>query len=122
MENLFNEEYDITAKEYSRILSSLYNASYLNREHSQLLLTYLSDTPFTEFLNSGVPEEVAFSHKIGEEFEKSVFLDSGIAYVPNRPYLITVMVDTSANNGGVEKAKEIMKTVSEKAYNYVANY
>lgn len=122
MEELFDREYDITAKEYSRIFSALFNASYLNREHSQLLLQYLAETPFTEFIDAGVPEDVTFSHKIGEEFEKSIFLDSGIVYVPNRPYLITIMIDTSANNGGVEKAKEIMKTLSEKAYTYVATY
>lgn len=122
MENLFNETYDITAKEYSRIFSSLFNASYLDRQHSQLLLMYLTETPFTDFIDAGVPEEVLFSHKIGEEFEKSIFLDSGIVYVPNRPYLITIMVDTSAHNGGVEKAQEIMKTLSEKAYTYVAEY
>jgi beta-lactamase class A len=122
MEDLFDKEYDITAKEYSRIFSALFNASYLNREHSQLLLQYLAETPFTEFIDAGVPEDVTFSHKIGEEFEKSVFLDSGIVYVPDRPYLITIMVDTSANNGGVDKAKEIMKTLSQKAYTYVATY
>ncbi|MEY2640996.1 MAG: hypothetical protein RL150_389 [Candidatus Parcubacteria bacterium] len=122
MGELFDKEYDITAKEYSRIFSALFNASYLDREHSQMLLTYLAETPFTEFIDSGIPDDVVFSHKIGEEFEKSVFLDSGIVYVPNRPYLITIMVDTSANDGGVEKAKEIMKTLSEKAYNYVASY
>ncbi len=122
MENLFDKEYDITAKEYSRIFSALFNASYLDRTHSQLLLEYLAETPFTEFLDAGVPENITFSHKIGEEFEKSVFLDSGIVYTPHRPYLLTIMVDTSANNGGVEKAKEIMKTLSEKAYTYVATY
>ncbi len=122
MEDLFDKEYDITAKEYSRIFSALYNASYLDREHSQRLLEFLSETPFTDFIDAGVPSEIKFSHKIGEEFEKSIFLDSGIVYVPNRPYLITIMVDTSANNSGVEKAKEIMRTLSEKIYNYVATY
>jgi beta-lactamase class A len=122
MENLFNEEYDITAKEYSRIFNALFNASYLDRKHSQMLLEYLAETPFTEFIDSGVPEDIVFSHKIGEEFERSIFLDSGIVYVPDRPYLITIMVDTSANGGGVIKAQEIMKVLSEKAYNYVATY
>ena len=120
MEQLFNENYDITAKEYSRIFRSLYTASYLNRENSQTILSWLAQTPFNEFLQAGTPSDVLFSHKIGEEFEQVIFLDSGIVYVPNRPYLITVMVEV-ADGYGVEKAQEIMKELSESAYTYVAN-
>ncbi len=119
MEKFFDENYDITAKEYSHIFRALYSASYLNRENSQKILQWLSETRFDELLKSGVPDGVLFSHKIGEEFEESVFLDSGIVYVPNRPYLLTVMV--KAQSGGIEKAKEIMKALSHSAYDYVAN-
>jgi beta-lactamase class A len=120
MEELFNKEYNITAKEYSRIFRSLYNASYLKRDNSQQVLKWLSDTKFDEFLGAGIPDEVLFSHKIGEEFKEVVFLDSGIVYVPNKPYLITVMVEVE-DNGGAERAKEIMKELSTTAYDYVAN-
>lgn len=120
MEQLFNENYDITAKEYSRIFRALYTASYLNRENSQQILSWLSQTSFDEFLQSGVPSDILFSYKIGEEFEQVIFLDSGIVYVPNRPYLITVMVEV-ADGYGVEKAQEIMKELSSSAYTYVAS-
>lgn len=120
METLFDENYDITAKEYSRIPRALYSASYLNRENSQKILTWLSETSFNEFLNAGVPPEVLFSHKIGEAFEAKAFLDSGIVYVPNRSYLITVMIEVE-DGSGVEKAQEIMRELSKVAYTYVAN-
>ncbi len=120
MEELYNQDYNITAKEYSRVFRALYNASYLNREHSQQLLEWLSGTPFGDFLDAGVPETILFSHKIGEEYEEVVFLDSGIFYVPNRPCLITVMVEVG-DGGGVEQAKQIMKALSEAAYKYVAS-
>src|SRR3989338_732460 len=120
MEELFNDNYDITAKEYSRIFQALYTASYLNRENSQKILKWLSETPFNELLGNGVPEEVVFSHKIGEAFKVKTFLDSGIVYVPNRPYLITVMIEVGSNSG-VEKAQEIMRELSSAAYTYVAN-
>ncbi len=122
MENLFDKNYDITAKEYSRIFRALYTASYLNRENSQKILKWLSQTNpnFNEFLGAGVPLEVLFSHKIGEQSREVVFLDSGIVYVPNRPYLITVMVQIKDGNGDAE-AKEIMKELSKAAYTYVAN-
>lgn len=120
MEELFNKNYDITAKEYSRIFRALYSASYLNREDSQKLLFWLSETPFSEFLGGEIPADIKFPHKIGEEFEQVVFLDSGIVYVPNRPYLITVMVKVG-DGGGVERAKEITRELSKAAYTYVAN-
>lgn len=121
MEKLFDNNYDITAKEYSRIFRSLYNASYLNKENSQKILSLLSETNFNELIASGLPENTKFSHKIGEEYEEKVFLDSGIVYIPNRPYLLTVMIKVN-DNESIEKASEIMKLISEKSYEYVAKY
>lgn len=119
MEEMYDKDYNITAKEYSRIFRSLYNSSFLSREYSTKLLTWLSETRFNEFLGSGVPAEVPFAHKIGEHDPEVTYLDSGIAYVANRPYLFTVMIQ-SKDSGGREKAKAIMKELSEAAYEYVA--
>ncbi len=120
MEELFDKDYNITAKEYSRIFRALYNASYLNRDNSQKILRWLSETKFNEFLGSGLPQGAVFSHKIGEEYKEVVFLDSGIIYIPNRPCLITVMVEVE-DNGGVARAQEIMRELAKTAYDYVAN-
>jgi beta-lactamase class A len=117
MEKLYNENYDITAREYSRIFRSLYTSSFLSRENSTFLLELLASTRFNEFLDSGIPEDVLFSHKIGEHDPQSTYLDAGIVYVPYRPYLLTVMVNTDR-----EKAKKIMKEISEASYKYVSNY
>lgn len=121
MEDLYNKDYDITAKEYSRIMRSLYTSSFLKREYSTMLLTWLSETPFDDFLGGEVPKNVIFSHKIGEHDPGATYLDSGIVYFPNRPYLLTAMIDTK-NSGGREKAKEIMKELSKASYDYVSNY
>lgn len=120
MEEMYDEDYNITAKEYSRIFRALYSSSFLKREYSQMLLSWLSDTQFNEFLDSGIPDTVPFAHKIGEHDPQQTYLDSGIVYVPNRPYLITVMVD-AAEGGGRETAKKIMQDISTAAYAYVAN-
>ena len=70
---------------------TLYASSYLAEENSQKLLSYLSDSPFDNYIQSGLPQDIAFSHKIGVDTEKKVYLDSGIIYAQNRPYLLTVM-------------------------------
>ncbi|OGZ07958.1 MAG: hypothetical protein A3D65_05145 [Candidatus Lloydbacteria bacterium RIFCSPHIGHO2_02_FULL_50_13] len=121
MEELYNRDYDITAKEYSRIFRSLYVSSYLKREYSTYLLELLKSTSFDEFLTSGIASGVPFSHKIGEHDPERTYLDSGIVYVANRPYLITAMVKVGEGKDK-KRAKEIMKALSQTAYNYVANY
>lgn len=119
LDQLYDANYDITAKEYSRIFRALYSSSYLNRDSSSYLLRVLSETKFNDFLASGIPLDTVFSHKIGEHDPKMTYLDSGIVYIPNRPYLLTVMVDSS-KSGGREEVKKIMKDISMAAYQYVS--
>ncbi|HET8669814.1 MAG TPA: serine hydrolase [Candidatus Saccharimonadales bacterium] len=118
LDDLFNERQEISAKEYSRIFRSLYNSSFLSREGSQQILEWLTQTRFNKTLSSGVPQGTPFAHKIGEDDVEKNYLDSGIVYLPNRPYLITVMVKGQDQ----EKAELIMKQASKAAYDYVKNY
>lgn len=113
---LFDQNYDISPKEYSVLMRSLYASSYLKREYSNMLLDWLTQTPFDYLLGAGIPDNVPFAHKIGEEYQQNVFLDAGIAYVEHRPYLLIVMAESPE---GMPRAKEIMKQVSEAVYDYV---
>lgn len=119
MENLYNQNYDITVREYTRIFNSLYNASFLDREHSNILLEMASQTKFNEFLDARVPDSVLFSHKIGEHDLFRTYLDSGIAYVSNRPYLITVAIEHPENKTRQDAAK-IMQEISQLSYEFVS--
>lgn len=108
----------LSAKRYSAMFRSLYNASYVSEDNSQKLLSYLSQSEFKEFIESALPQDVVFSHKIGIAREQKVFLDSGVVYLKNRPYILTVMIRDTTK----QKAKEIMEDISEKVYNYVKDY
>lgn len=108
----------ISAKKYSIIFRALYNASYLSEENSQKLLSLMTETKFKEYIGSGLPKDIKFSHKIGISDDKEVFLDSGIVYLPKRPYMLTVMINTK----DINLAQKQMKEVSEKVYNYIASY
>ncbi len=108
----------ISAKKYSVIFRALYNASYLSEQNSQKLLNIMTDTPFDEYAGSAIPDNVKFSHKIGVSDERNVFLDAGIAYIPKRPYILTIMIATSDN----EEAKKIMHDISDRVYKYIVNY
>jgi len=109
---------NLSAKRYSVIFRSLYNASYLSEENSQKLLSYLSQSPFKEYIESGLPSGTPFAHKIGTEEEKGIYLDSGIVYAPNKPYTLTIMIQSEKE----QLAQEKMKDISEKVYNYVKEY
>lgn len=125
LEQLATKDGRVSAKEYSRIFRSLYTASYLNREHSQKILTYLNNAKFTYFLRRGVPENITFPHKYGEHAIVNAYSDSGIVYIENRPYIISVMVkgDMKADSDKEErKAADFMYRVSSETYNYFINY
>ncbi|KKS89719.1 MAG: Peptidoglycan-binding domain 1 protein [Parcubacteria group bacterium GW2011_GWF2_43_11] len=120
---LFNEEGKMSAKEYSRFFRSLYTANFLNRENSQKLLEWLDESTFDDYLAQSVPAETPFPHKYGENTIQRVYSDSGIVYIPNRPYLITVMLagnfDASLADD-MERARMFMRRVSEEAYAYMS--
>ena len=108
----------MSAKRYSVILRTLYNASFLSEENSEKLISFLAQEPFREYLGSGLPETVTFAHKIGIDTSRKVYLDSGILYLERRPYILIVMTKEKTQ----EQAQEIMKNISEKVYTYVKDY
>ncbi|HWO07334.1 MAG TPA: serine hydrolase [Candidatus Paceibacterota bacterium] len=118
---LFTPEGRMSAKEYSRILRALYTSSFLSREHSQMLLSYLDESSFNDFLAREIPPDVPFPHKYGENLSLRVFADSGIVYIPKRPYLVSVMVEYPPSRSQEEsaaKARVFMGAVSKSAYEY----
>src|SRR3972149_10232100 len=118
LKQFLSTEGKMSAKQYSVLLRSLYSASYVSENNSQKLLSYLSRSQFNDFLQSGIPADVSFAHKIGIADDTITYLDSGIAYVKSRPYLLTVMVQSKEKT----MADGVMKNISEKVYNYVKDY
>lgn len=109
---------NISAKRYSVILRALYNSSYLSEENSQKIISFLSEEPFRDYIGGGIPDNIVFAHKIGVDTGKKIYLDSGIIYLRNRSYTLTVMTKSKTE----ENAKAIMKDISERVFNYVKEY
>jgi beta-lactamase class A len=118
LDDLFNEKSEVSAKEYARMFRALYNSSFLTRSGSQQILQWLTQTPFNRMLPSGMPAGTTFPHKIGEDNVEKNYLDSGIVYLSNRPYLIAVMIKQHDQ----AKADAIMKQISKAAYEYINGY
>jgi len=119
LQDLYNENGFISAKEYTRILRVLYTSNFLKPENSQKILKCMSDSTFKDFLSQGIPEGVSFAHKYGENVntEYNIFADSGIVYIPKRPYMISVII--KGKDSSIETrtwAKNLMKEISLQAY------
>lgn len=108
----------VSPKNYSSIFRSLYLSSFLSKENSSYILHILTHTIFKDKIVAGVPSTVVVAHKIGvfEEYNssKNVFIDCGIVYVPNRPYILCAFV-----RGTDEEAQKHISTLSKMIYEYV---
>lgn len=120
LDDFFDKEGRVSAKEYSRLFRTLYTSSFLKRENSSLILKWLSESSFNRYLGAGVPDSVIFPHKWGTNRDVHVFADSGIVYAPNRPYILTVMVEDKQAQKDDAKVQELMKTISDTVYRYVS--
>ena len=85
----------ISVKSYASLFRILFNASYLNREMSEMALEILTRTSFKKGLVNRLPTETMVAHKFGiwsaEESEQKQLHDCGIIYAPDNPYLLCLM-------------------------------
>ncbi|OGD56355.1 hypothetical protein A2V71_01410 [Candidatus Berkelbacteria bacterium RBG_13_40_8] len=110
----------ITAKRYSVFFRSLYNSTYLTPEYSQKFLEILREAP-KEYLSSGLPDDTIFVHKTGIRTDEAVYTDAGIIYIPNRPYLLTVMIQKKDKTSAPkEEINNLFKDISGEIYDYVS--
>ena len=109
----------ISAKEYSYFMRVLYNASYLNIEDSEFCTELLSHSDFVQGLVSGLPKDTKVAHKFGEAGDgtNAHFSESGIVYIHNSPYLLTVMTKGKDNTKLPAVISDISKTVFEMVSN-----
>lgn len=110
----------MTAKRYSVFFRSLYNATFLTPEYSQLFLDILKDAP-REYLSQGLPTDIRFMHKTGIRVDETVQADAGIVYLPGRPYLLTAMIQRKDTALGINgEAEKFFSEISKEIYDYVA--
>ena len=122
IEQLGDSQGKTTAKEYSRLYRALYTSSFLTRENSSKILGWLLETDFDKYLASGLPRGTPFANKWGKNTNDNVYHDSGIVYIPGRPYILTVMVQGDGSWNEDALAQDLMHDISEKVYSYIASY
>jgi beta-lactamase class A len=112
----------LTIQKYSIFLRVLYNATYLDRENSESALTLLSETDFSEGIESGVPNNTLVSEKFGEVRMVDVngaligkeVNNCGIVYYPEHPYLLCIMTKGEGDN--VKNLEAVIGSISRIIY------
>lgn len=111
----------ITVKSYAAFFRVLFNASYLNQEMSEKLLSLLSQVEYQNALVRGVNNpQIIISHKFGERtFEATSerqLHDCGIVYYPQKPYLVCIMT----RGQDLSKLSTAIAELSRVVYNSVS--
>ena len=108
-------KYTITPKDYSLFMEALYNASYLTIPASESATELLAQCNFKDGLVKELPQSVKIAHKFGESgtAEMRELHETGIIYLNNNAYLITVMT----RGTDIKKLSETISNISRIAYN-----
>lgn len=104
-------DFPFTAEDYSRFMRAIYNATYLTKEGSEFCAELLSQSVFSDGLRSGVPENIPMAHKFGEAGNGGSFCfsESGIVYLGNTPYLLTIMTRSGSLTGMPSFTRELSR-------------
>jgi len=114
------QDYQMNVKEYAGFFRVLFNASFLNNEHSEQALNLLTHTTFNKGLVAKLPTDVLVAHKFGEYWlegsDERQLHDCGIVYEPNSPYMICIMTRGKNMDLMAETIAEISKLVYDQVH------
>lgn len=111
---------------YATVLAALYNASYLDRTYSERALLLLTETDFTEGIESGIPNGVIVAQKFGEaqiQTNNAIvgkqLSNCGIVYYPHHPYRLCIMLKGSGDH--IKFLEGVLSGISRIVYKDMEN-
>jgi beta-lactamase class A len=117
--DLRDPNFQISARRYSRFILVLYNASYLSKSSSELAMQMLTECSFKDGMVKDLPSNMKVAHKFGEWGNNATnsheLHESGIVYVNDKPYLLTVM--TKGTNA--KQLGDVIGKLSKQVYDVV---
>ena len=114
-----NNIYEITPESTSRLFLSLYLSTILEPEHSEMLLSMLTNTSYDINKYARLPNDVIVAQKYGSYYvnDSRYFHSCGIMYIKDSRILYCIMTEGLAKDEG---EKEIGNIVN-KIYTYVVS-
>lgn len=123
LEQLYDQDAKVSTREYTRLFRALHSATYLDMEASEKLLELLDYSAYKGMIRSGLPDDVKFSHKWGINDVENVYGDSGIVFLKDKTFLISIMVQGKGadHNADQVKAEALIAEAGKRAYEFMAN-
>lgn len=98
-----------TAQEVGLFFKKLYKKEILNKDKTDKLIQYMTNTIFEKWLRMGIPADVLLAHKYGRE--SGTVNDAGIV-LSSKPFVLVIMTD-----GVIEKeADELFPKLTKMLY------
>ena len=115
-----NNPDDTTVQSYSLFLRILFNATYLDRDYSEKLLSLLSQSDFSQGIRSGVPDSVVVAQKFGDaripdsqgNIIGAELQNCGIIYYSDHPYILCIMT----KGANVNDLEQVISGISQIVY------
>ena len=121
--NVADLNYTISAKDYTKFIRVLYNGGYVHRQHSEKILELMHESSFKEGILASISKDAIASTKFGESKKGNLHQihETGVVYVNNTAYVITIMTEGKDVMKLPSVVKEISKTVFDKMSNITYN-
>lgn len=116
---LSGQELPIDVHTYASFFRILYNATYLDRDDSEKILKFLTESTFKDGIIAGVSSDIQVAHKFGTrslEGNERQLHDCGIVYADETPYILCIM----SQGNDYAKLAGFIKEVSRLVYTEVA--
>lgn len=92
----------ITSDDLALLLASLYQGKLLDSQHTQLLLSYMRQADYTQYIGGVMPKGVKFYHKIGYLDDR--VMDAAIIDNGKHPYVLVIFTKDPSGNSYDETA------------------
>ncbi len=118
--DVHNPNFLISAADYSKFIRLLYNSSFLNIDNSEYALSLLAQCDFKDGMVKQLPADIQVAHKFGEwgvptDPNNHQLHESGIVYVADNPYMITIMT----KGRSVQPLPQVVSDISKMVYDWM---
>jgi beta-lactamase class A len=115
-QNLGMNSYDpddnfITSDDLALLLSSLYQGKLLDKQHTNLLLSYMAQADYAQYIGGVIPKGVKFYHKIG--FLDDRLMDAAIIDNGKHPYVLVVFTKDPSGSYNDTEGLQVFHSITD---------
>lgn len=101
----------ITAEDMAKLMAKLYNHELLNKENTELLLSWMQNTSEERFIPAAVPDNITAYHKAG--YLKDRVHDVSVIDNGSAPFVLVIYSKTYAGDYDYIAGQELYKQITQ---------